>query len=212
MTESEKVLECLNTRGECTLLQVVDATNIQADRVFSCLHSLVHTEDVVKSRRDHFDRFTITESGRARVEDWNLLRPAPTGTPASGTWTDARQDADRLRELMQSLYLSTACAAGDHRECRTVDKYKGLPCCCTVCDHTDLNGSPPPASVPLLHYAEGDRRPGYAYDAWGMGARSDLVAALDHVLEDHVHELSRPSLAQQLAVAAALVFAPRSGA
>lgn len=124
----------------------------------------------------------------------------------------ARAAAELLRTLMQNLYLSTACAAGDHGRCRLVDKYRGLPCCCTECDHTDLEGSPPAACVPLLHLGEDERRPEYVYDDQGLGVRGDLVQAMSHVLEDHVHELRRPAMAHQLAVAAALNFAPRSGA
>lgn len=126
--------------------------------------------------------------------------------------TDVSQAAELLHELMQSLYLSPACAAGVHHECPQVDAYGGLPCCCTVCDHTDRHGSPPPVLVPLLHYAEGARRPPYTYDDQGLGVRTDLVAAMNRVLEWHVHELRRPPIAHQLAVAAALNFAPRSGA
>ncbi|MGW3860671.1 hypothetical protein ACWEDZ_04215 [Streptomyces sp. NPDC005047] len=124
-----------------------------------------------------------------------------------------RPAAELLHELMQHLYLSTACAADDHGECRQVDKYRGLPCCCTVCDHADLVGSPPPACTPLLHYAEaGERRPEYTYSPGEpLGVRNDLVDALTRVLAHHVHELRRPPIAHQLGVAAALTFAPRSG-
>ncbi|MFI7083908.1 hypothetical protein ACIBUR_09910 [Streptomyces anulatus] len=125
---------------------------------------------------------------------------------------DVRQAAELLQRLSRYLFLSAACAASAHHECPLVDTYSGRPCCCTGCDHTGFVGSPPPVVLPLLHYAEDGRRQGYTYDAQQMGVRDDLVRAMTHVLENHVHELRRPRMAHQLAVAAALVFAPRSGA
>ncbi|MEV7902139.1 hypothetical protein [Streptomyces anulatus] len=129
-----------------------------------------------------------------------------------GELNDVRQAAELLHRLTRHLYLSAACAADDHANCPQIDHYSARPCCCTACDHSGLTGTPPPVCVPLLHYAEKAPRPGYTYDSQGMGVRDDLVEALARVLETHVHELRRPPMAQQLAVAAALLFAPRSGA
>lgn len=68
MTETMRVLKFLRDQGECTLLQVVDGTDIPSGRAIAWLNALVRTQDAVKARRDHFDRFTITEAGRDRVE------------------------------------------------------------------------------------------------------------------------------------------------
>lgn len=70
MTETMLVLKCLHDHGECTLLQTVDATDIPSGRAIASLHSLVRAGDVAKARRDGFDRFTITDAGRRKVESW----------------------------------------------------------------------------------------------------------------------------------------------
>lgn len=127
--------------------------------------------------------------------------------------TNVRPLAELLRALMENLYLSTACAAGDHARCRLVDKYRGLPCCCTECEHTDLDGAPPPACTPLWHLAEeGREEAGYTYAGQYLGVRSDLYELIERVLAGHVHELRRPPIAYEAAVAVALFLAPRSGA
>ncbi|AZM47833.1 hypothetical protein DMB38_20400 [Streptomyces sp. WAC 06738] len=128
--------------------------------------------------------------------------------------TSVRDLVELLRSLMQGLYLSTACAAGDHAKCRQVDKYRGLPCCCLECGHADLDGSPPPVCLPLLHMAEeGRQEDGYTYlDGQVLGVRTDLYKAISGALELHVHELRRDRIAYDAAVKAALVFAPRIGA
>jgi len=127
--------------------------------------------------------------------------------------TDVKPEALFLAALAQELFLSPSCAAGRHEQCWQVDTYSGRPCCCPDCDHVDLEGAPPPVILPLLHLAEEGRgRPGYTYyKGEGLGVRSDLYEALNRVLELHVHELRRPYLTYRLAVAAALVFAPRLG-
>lgn len=126
---------------------------------------------------------------------------------------DVRDLALLLHSLTQKLHLSPACAAGIHTDCPGVDSYRGLPCCCPECDHADLTGTPPPVCRPLLHLAEeGRQRRGYIYNGQCLGVRADLYEKLERVLELHVHQLRRPKVAYDLAVAAALLFAPRSGA
>lgn len=129
-------------------------------------------------------------------------------------YTDVQPEVAFLVALSTDLFLSPACAAGQHEQCWQVDTFTGRPCCCPDCDHVDLGGAPPPATLPLLHLAEeGRAEPGYTYyKAEGLGVRTDLVDAMNRILELHVHELRRPYLAYRLAVAAALTYAPRSGA
>ncbi|MFV0135528.1 hypothetical protein ACLGIH_20290 [Streptomyces sp. HMX87] len=131
-----------------------------------------------------------------------------------GEYTDVLPEAAFLAALSTDLFLSPACAAGEHAECWQVDSFRGRPCCCPDCDHVDLRGAPPPATLPLLHLADdGHQKPGYTYHkGQGLGVRTDLYRALNRVLELHVHELRRPYLTYRLAVAAALVYAPRRGA
>lgn len=126
-------------------------------------------------------------------------------------YTGVEPEVAFLAALSTDLFLSPACAASEHEKCWQVDLFSGRPCCCPECAHVDLHGAPPPAILPLLHLAEeGRMEPGYTYfKDQGLGVRSDLVEALNHVLELHVHELRRPYLAYRLAVAAALVYAPR---
>ncbi|MFH9731839.1 hypothetical protein [Streptomyces sp. NPDC017260] len=121
--------------------------------------------------------------------------------------------AELLGSLTQNLYLSTACAAGQHDDCVPVDPYRGLPCCCPLCDHVDLDGAPPPAEMPLHHLAEeGREKDGYTYQGQFLGVRLDLYERIEQILADHVHELRRPPLTYEVAVAVALFLAPRSGA
>jgi hypothetical protein len=128
--------------------------------------------------------------------------------------TDVHPEVAFLAVLSTDLFLSPACAAGEHEKCWQVDTFTGRPCCCPECDHVDRHGAPPPATLPLLHLAEEGRcEAGYTYhNGQGLGVRTDLVQAMNRALELHVHELRRPYLAYRLAVAAALVYAPRSGA
>ncbi|WP_369042264.1 hypothetical protein [Streptomyces sp. Midd1] len=129
-------------------------------------------------------------------------------------YTGVQPEVAFLAALSTDLFLSPACAADEHERCWQVDHFTGRPCCCPDCDHVDLEGAPPPATLPLLHLAEeGHSKPGYTYfKGEGLGVRTDLVASMNRVLELHVHELRRPYLAYRLAVAAALTYAPRSGA
>lgn len=126
------------------------------------------------------------------------------------------QAAELLRGLMEVLYLSTSCASGNHRECRQVDKYRSLVCCCTECEHAELDAnSPIGAGVPLLHLAvnEAERRDSHVYaDGEQLGIRQDLFRSLVKVLDGRagLPEAQRLDLAVQLGVAAVLVFAPRS--
>lgn len=139
------------------------------------------------------------------------------GGPAVGDYSDytgVQPEVAFLVALSSDLFLSPACAAGEHEQCWQVDNFTGRPCCCPDCDHVDLEGAPPPVILPLLHLAEEGRAlPGYTYyKAEALGVRSDLYEALWRVLELNVHELRRPHLTYRLAVAAALTYAPRSGA
>lgn len=82
MTEKMQVLLCLCVRGECTLLQLVDTTEIPSGRVFAALSALVREGSVARARRDRFDRYTATEAGRAQAETWQpAAPPAPAGVP-----------------------------------------------------------------------------------------------------------------------------------
>ncbi|MGW3272267.1 hypothetical protein ACWDFH_12445 [Streptomyces kronopolitis] len=126
------------------------------------------------------------------------------------------QAAELLRGLMEVLYLSTSCASGNHQECRQVDEYRSLVCCCTECEHTEFDtNSPTGAAVPLLHLAVNDdeRRDSHVYaDGEQLGIRQDLFRSLLKVLDGRagLPETQRLDLAVQLGVAAVLVFAPRS--
>lgn len=111
---------------------------------------------------------------------------------------------------MQELYLSTACARGDHVNCRQVDKYGALVCCCE-CGH----GAPPGPKVqltgPLLHPVDRpeEQLAGYIYRE-GMGRRVDLVALATRVV---LTVRADPPERKVLDVAdmIALFFAPRFG-
>ncbi|MGW1180175.1 hypothetical protein [Streptomyces drozdowiczii] len=115
-----------------------------------------------------------------------------------------------LHTLMQSLYLSTACAAGQHHQCHGVDRFRSLICCCIECGHTRHVGTP------LLHHAEtaGERDAHHAYEPGGqLGVRTDLVQALEKTLDEwmpHIAEDARRTLAIQCGITACLTFAPRS--
>lgn len=120
-----------------------------------------------------------------------------------------------LRGLMEVLYLSTGCAAGQHSQCQQVDNFRSLVCCCPECGHTDLvAGKATRADAPLLHLAiaEGERRDTHVYAAGEqLGVRHDLLRSLTKTLEEHTRlsEAQRLDLAVQLGIAACLVFAPR---
>ncbi|MFF1693098.1 hypothetical protein ACFVXC_05650 [Streptomyces sp. NPDC058257] len=122
-----------------------------------------------------------------------------------------------LQALMEVLYLSTACASGQHHQCRGVDKFRSLVCCCTGCGHTSLLGPPPDtAGIPLLHLAEqyDQRDTHHVYEPNGtLGVRADLVRALEKTLDEQLPGLgeeSRRALAVQLGITSCLTFAPRS--
>lgn len=120
-----------------------------------------------------------------------------------------------MQSLMEVLYLSTACAAGQHSQCRQVDKFRSLVCCCPECQHADLAaGTGAGADAPLLHLAatEAEQRSTHVYAAGEqLGIRHDLLRSLTKTLEEHtrLNESQRLDLAVQLGIAACLVFAPR---
>lgn len=120
-----------------------------------------------------------------------------------------------MQSLMEVLYLSTACAAGQHSQCRQVDKFRSLVCCCPECGHADLvAGKETSVDAPLLHLAvtEAERRDTHVYAAGEqLGVRHDLLRSLTKTLEEHTRlsEKQRLDLAVQLGIAACLVFAPR---
>ncbi|MEV8399259.1 hypothetical protein [Streptomyces niveus] len=127
------------------------------------------------------------------------------------------QAAVLMRQLMEVLYLSTACASGNHRQCRQVDKFRSLVCCCPECQHSDLRAvGPTSASTPLLHLARTppERLESHIYSHGELlGVRSDLVLALEKTLQEsapRVREKDRQQVSVQLGIAACLTFAPRS--
>lgn len=127
--------------------------------------------------------------------------------------TSVRPLAELLHSIAQDLYLSPACRAGVHERCALVDEFTAMTCCCLLCDHVDVDGTPPPAGMPLLHLAEaGRRQAGYHYGTQSLGVRDDMYEAMKAVLAVHVHALRRPAVAYDTAVTAALVYAPRLGA
>lgn len=128
-------------------------------------------------------------------------------------FASVRPVAELLGSLAQELFLSPACAASRHEECQPADPYRGLLCCCPVCEHLDLDARPATASMPLHHLAEeGRERAGYTYLGQYLGVRTDLYERIWQVLTGHVHELRRPAMTYEVAVAVALFLAPRSGA
>lgn len=122
-----------------------------------------------------------------------------------------RASAELLHALLRQFHLSDACATGNHLRCPSVSPFTLKPCCCTECGHVDLTG--PAASLPLLRLDEdGYRHPAYTYGRQEpLGVVAELVDNLAPVLEGRVPAPERPELAWQLAVAAALTFAARSG-
>lgn len=116
-----------------------------------------------------------------------------------------------LHALMAELYLSTACAAGDHLSCRLVDKYRALVCCCTGCDHEGRSPSSKVLTGPLLHPIDDDseKRPGYIYRG-GLGRRDDLVRMATAVLLD-AREDDPCGKLWKITDRIALWFAPRIG-
>lgn len=116
-----------------------------------------------------------------------------------------------LRQLMGELYLSTACAAGEHLECRLVDKFRSLVCCCPDCDHEGRSAKKRLLTGPLLHSVEtiAEQRPGYVYRG-GVGRRIDLLRLGTRVMLDARREPQGPVLFD-IADRIALFFAPRLG-
>lgn len=112
---------------------------------------------------------------------------------------------------MDELYLSTACAADSHLECRLVDKYRGLVCCCQACDHEGRTPKNQLLTGPLLHPAEtiAEQRSGYVYRG-GVGRRVDLLRVATQVLLEARREPRAPVLFD-IADRIALLYAPRLG-
>ncbi|WNI17654.1 hypothetical protein [Actinacidiphila sp. ITFR-21] len=126
------------------------------------------------------------------------------------------QAVELLRGLMEVLYLSPACASGNHSRCDQVDRFRSLVCCCPECEHADLAaGLPAGADVPLLHLAatEAEQRASHVYaPGEQLGIRQDLHRSLTKTLEERTRlsETNRLDLAVQLGISAVLVFAPRA--
>jgi hypothetical protein len=116
-----------------------------------------------------------------------------------------------LKGLMDELYLSTACAAGNHLECRLVDKFRGLVCCCPDCDHEGRSPKKQLLTGPLLHSANtiAEQRSGYIYRG-GLGRRVDLLRLATRVMLDARKEPRAPVLFE-IADQIALLYAPRLG-
>lgn len=112
---------------------------------------------------------------------------------------------------MEEVYLSTACASGNHLECRLVDKFRGLVCCCTTCDHEGRTPKNQLLTGPLLHHAEtiGEQRPGYIYRGT-VGRRVDLVRLATALLL-RAREEPQGAVLFEIADQIALLFAPRLG-
>ncbi|MFC9505438.1 hypothetical protein [Streptomyces sp. NPDC057002] len=125
--------------------------------------------------------------------------------------TSARPMAELLYSISQELHLDPACRAGVHEKCRYVDQFSGLTCCCPLCEHTALDGAPPPVTLPLLHLAEEGRpRNGYTYlEGECLGVRSNLYELMVRLLERNAHQPHRSRVAYELALGTALLFAPR---
>jgi hypothetical protein len=129
---------------------------------------------------------------------------------------DDHTAAELLHALMQRLYLSTACAAGDHIHCRQVDKYRSLVCVCTQCEHIPPTTAPEAmAGVPLLHLRERgeDRSPHHVYGKSDpLGVRVDVVRALEKSFTDHVPDIRkgrRVDAAHLAGLTVCLMLAPR---
>lgn len=75
MTEKMRALHALSAHGECTVLEIVDATGIQSGRAFAALQALVRDQCAVSVKRDGHARYTITNAGREQVESW-VVTPA----------------------------------------------------------------------------------------------------------------------------------------
>ncbi len=125
--------------------------------------------------------------------------------------SERNAEIQRLYELMQRLYLSTACAGGNHLECRLVDKYRGLVCCCPDCGHEGPRLRNVLFTGPLLHPADtfAEQRPGYIYRE-GLGRRVDLVRLATDVILRARNEPQGPVLFE-ITDRIALLFAPRFG-
>lgn len=127
------------------------------------------------------------------------------------TVTQREFEIGLLQHLQRKIYLSTACAAGDHLKCRLVDKYRSMVCCCPDCGHDQPIGENPLLTGPLLHPVDRaeEQLPGYIYRD-GLGRRYDLIKlATDLVLLARADPPERKVL--QAADKIALFFAPRFG-
>lgn len=126
-----------------------------------------------------------------------------------------------VMKLASRIYISTACVADQHSECRTIDKYRALPCLCPVCGHVSTGQGDPVECGPLLHYAEERQELGYRYRAApGLGVRGDLYRVLRKelvVLEPPAERswglpeirAGMDEVAYKQAVAVAMALAPR---
>ncbi|WNI17655.1 hypothetical protein [Actinacidiphila sp. ITFR-21] len=76
MTEKMRALRALFDAGECTVLEIVDATDIPSGRAFAALQALLRDQHAVSAPRDGHARYTITEAGRDHVNAWGS---SPTG-------------------------------------------------------------------------------------------------------------------------------------
>ncbi|WP_328749342.1 MULTISPECIES: hypothetical protein [unclassified Streptomyces] len=72
MTEKMQALRALSAHGECTVLQIADATGIQSGRVFAALQALVREQCAVSAKREGDAFFSVTDAGRQMVESWEL--------------------------------------------------------------------------------------------------------------------------------------------
>lgn len=129
---------------------------------------------------------------------------------------DMQSDIELLHRLQEKYYLSTACAAGDHRQCRNVDKYRTMVCVCTECAHGNTQLPPGLSCGPLIRSGlELDDWERSAYSFWEdseVGVRTDVTGAVIRTLANRFPEFPSTRLAEaghRIGLSVGLVVAPR---
>jgi hypothetical protein len=74
MTETMHVLNYLHTEGECTLGELVEATDIPTNRVLAALGVLVRAQDAVQTRHDGGVHYSATYAGHSKAGTWQTTR------------------------------------------------------------------------------------------------------------------------------------------
>ena len=70
MTVTMQVLKLLTDKGECTLGQVVDATEIPIARVVASLGTLARAQEVSRIPAEGGARYAATAKGSGKVASW----------------------------------------------------------------------------------------------------------------------------------------------